>query len=53
MENDPVVLPNGRVYGKERLRAMSDKLGIGVDHYKDPTTSEIFETSQAKKVYIS
>jgi len=27
MEDDPVVLPNGRVFGRERLRMLNEKLG--------------------------
>ena len=53
VENDPVVLPNGRVYGRERLLEMSAIVGIDVGHVKDPTTSEIYEASQVRKVYIS
>ncbi|KAJ4366833.1 GID complex subunit containing RING finger motif [Neocucurbitaria cava] len=27
VENDPVVLPNGRIYGRERLRVFNEKVG--------------------------
>ena len=53
VENDPVVLPNGRVYGRDRLLQMSAKLGLEPDFVKDPTTSEIFKASEIHKVYIS
>ncbi|MCJ1260163.1 GID complex subunit containing RING finger motif [Lobaria immixta] len=53
VENDPVVLPNNRVYGRDRLLQMRDKLGLGPGQVKDPTTSEIFEESKIRKVYIS
>jgi macrophage erythroblast attacher len=53
VENDPVVLPNGRIYGRDRLMQMSAKVGLDDSHVKDPTTGEIFETSTVRKVYIS
>lgn len=53
VENDPVVLRNGRVYGRERLLQLSMKIGLEEGYVKDPTTSEIFETSEIRKVYIS
>ncbi|KAL9612743.1 MAG: hypothetical protein Q9167_002682 [Letrouitia subvulpina] len=53
VENDPIVLPNGRLYGRERLLEMSAKVGLGPNLVKDPTTSEIFEASQVRKVFIS
>lgn len=53
VENDPVVLPNGRVYGRDRLLEMSTKVGLDVGQVKDPTTSEIFPASDIRKVYIS
>ncbi len=52
VENDPVVLPNGRVYGRERLKQVSLKSGIDSGYVKDPTTSEIFEESKIRKVFI-
>ena len=53
VENDPVVLPNGRVYGRERLLEMSAKVGLEPGFVKDPTTSEVWEESKIRKVYIS
>ncbi|MCJ1486298.1 GID complex subunit containing RING finger motif [Schaereria dolodes] len=53
VENDPIVLPNGRIYGRDRLMQMSAKLGLEDGHIKDPTTGEIFEESKIRKVYIS
>lgn len=53
VESDPIVLPNGRVYGQERLLEMSKKIGcVEADKVKDPTTGEVFEESDMKKVYI-
>ncbi|MCJ1310170.1 GID complex subunit containing RING finger motif [Agyrium rufum] len=53
VENDPVVLPNGRIYGRERLLAMSKKVGLEVGRVRDPTTGEDFEMGKVRKVYIS
>ena len=53
VENDPVVLPNGRVYGRDRLLEMSAKVGLDPEHVKDPTTSQIYLASDIRKVYIS
>lgn len=54
VENDPIVLPNGRVYGRERVMQMSRKIGLKEAYQViDPTTSEIYETSKIRKVYIS
>lgn len=36
VESDPVVLPNGRVYGKERLRVFNDKVGVEPGWVRDP-----------------
>ena len=53
VENDPVVLPNGRIYGRDRLMQISAKLGLENGQVKDPTTGEIFDASKVRKVYIS
>lgn len=53
VENDPVVLPNGRVYGRRRLLDYSKKLGLEEHHLKDPTTSETWTDSDMRKVYIT
>jgi macrophage erythroblast attacher len=52
VENDPVVLPNGRVYGRERLKAISAKVGLKQGWFKDPTTGEVFEEAQAKQIFF-
>ncbi|THC93720.1 hypothetical protein EYZ11_006796 [Aspergillus tanneri] len=53
VESDPIVLPNGRIYGKQRLLDMSKKVGcVEAGKVKDPTTGEVFEESEMKKVYI-
>ncbi|WEW56278.1 GID complex subunit containing RING finger motif [Emydomyces testavorans] len=53
VENDPVVLPNHRVYGMDRLSDMSRKAGVPEGKVKDPITGDIFDLSEVKKVYIS
>ncbi|KAL8734904.1 MAG: hypothetical protein Q9166_001256 [cf. Caloplaca sp. 2 TL-2023] len=53
VEHDPIVLPNGRVYGRERLLEMSSKVGLEEGRVKDPTTSEVFDASEIRKVFIS
>lgn len=53
VEPDPVVLPNGRIYGRERLREASVKGGVRPGWVRDPTTGDEFEESEVRKVYIS
>lgn len=53
VEHDPVVLPNGRVYGRDRLLEMSAKVGLEEGKVKDPTTSEVYDASLIRKVFIS
>lgn len=50
VEHDSVILPNGRMYGRERLLEASRQVGKG--KIKDPTTGEIFDESEMKKIYI-
>ncbi|KAJ5812541.1 hypothetical protein N7474_008842 [Penicillium riverlandense] len=50
---DPIVLPNGRVYGQARLMEMSKKIGaVESGKVKDPTTGEVFDENEMKRVYI-
>lgn len=50
---DPIVLPNGRVYGQERLLEMSRKVGcMEAGKVKDPTTGDVFDERDMKEVYI-
>jgi macrophage erythroblast attacher len=57
MEDDPVVLPNGRVFGRERLQLLNEKLGTKKGMYRDPTklgeTDEAWDESKIRKVFIS
>jgi macrophage erythroblast attacher len=53
VEGDAIVLPNGRVYGKSRLLEISKNVGsVETGKVKDPTTGEVFDATQMKKVYI-
>lgn len=54
MENDPVVLPNGRIYGRDRLMKINEKLGTPAWKVRDPVDlSKIFEEKEIRKVFIS
>ena len=53
VETDPVVLPNGRVYGRDRLLEYCTKVGLDESTVKDPTTSEYFHASEMRKVFIT
>ncbi|KAK5138920.1 GID complex subunit containing RING finger motif [Oleoguttula sp. CCFEE 6159] len=54
VENDPVVLPNGRIYGREKLMAINVKLGTPEGKVRDPTDmSQLYDLTQVKKVFIS
>ncbi|KAF2128662.1 protein FYV10 [Dothidotthia symphoricarpi CBS 119687] len=55
VENDPVVLPNGRIYGSERLRLFNEKAGTEKGWIYDPvegTAGEKWKESEVRKVYI-
>lgn len=55
VENDPVVLPNGRIYGSERLEAFNKKVGTEQGWVRDPIggiKGDIYKESEARKVYI-
>jgi macrophage erythroblast attacher len=53
VEHDAVVLPNGHIYGRERLLATSAKLGVPRGQVRCLVTGEVFSEAQVKKVYIS
>lgn len=56
VENDPVVLPNGRIYGRERLRGFNEKVGTEKGWVRDPmegVNGERFGESEVRKVFIS
>ena len=53
MESDLVLLPNGCVYGRQRLEEYSRKAGLNEDMIKDLRNGEVFPIDDVKKVYIS
>ncbi|KAI9830983.1 MAG: GID complex subunit containing RING finger motif [Phylliscum demangeonii] len=53
VEHDPVVLPNGRIYGRKRLLDVTAQAGLPPGQVKDPVTSEVFDQAVVRKVYIS
>ncbi|KAK3715981.1 GID complex subunit containing RING finger motif [Vermiconidia calcicola] len=55
MEDDPVVLPNGRVFGRERLKMLNEKVGTKKGKLRDPTETSGTEWGEweIKKVFIS
>jgi macrophage erythroblast attacher len=53
VESDLVLLPNGCVYGLQRLEEYSRKAGLNPGLVKDLRNGEVFEVELVKKVYIS
>jgi macrophage erythroblast attacher len=58
VEHDLFLLPNGRVYGKERLDDYARKSGLSSDipeggEVKDPVTGQTYPRSLLKKVFIT
>lgn len=56
VENDPVVLPNGRIYGRERLTGYNEKVGTEKGWVRDPVggvNGERFREIEVRKVFIS
>ncbi|MBE7179764.1 MAG: hypothetical protein INR71_00905, partial [Terriglobus roseus] len=53
VDHDPVVLPNGRIYGSERLRRINEKLGTERDRVRDPLDGAEFDEAAVRKVFIS
>ncbi|KAG9199350.1 GID complex subunit containing RING finger motif [Epicoccum nigrum] len=55
VENDPVVLPNGRIYGVERLRLFNEKVGTEEGWVRDPIagkTDEMWKCSEVRRVFV-
>jgi macrophage erythroblast attacher len=54
VEHDLVLLPNGRVYGRERLEEYARKTGGLLEgQVKDLRTGEVFDGSRVRRVYIT
>lgn len=55
VENDPVVLPNGRIYGSERLRVFNEMVGTERGWVRDPVagkTDEVWRESEVRRVFV-
>lgn len=53
VESDPVVLPNGRIYGRDRLMQFNEKMPPGLGKVRDPTDpTTVFDENALKKVFI-
>ncbi|KAM0249986.1 hypothetical protein ACHAP5_002579 [Fusarium lateritium] len=53
VEHDLKLLPNGSVYGNDRLKTHARKNGLPPDQIRDLRTGEVFPTEALKKVYIT
>ncbi|PHH84406.1 hypothetical protein CDD83_1990 [Cordyceps sp. RAO-2017] len=53
VEYDLMLLPNGRVCGKQRLADQAKKAGLPANQVKDPRTGDVFAVDALKKVYIT
>ncbi|KAJ6444793.1 negative regulation of gluconeogenesis [Purpureocillium lavendulum] len=53
VEYDLRLLPNGKVYGRQRLEDHAKKGGLSETEVKDPRTGEVYATDVLKKVYIT
>lgn len=53
VESDPVVLPNGRIYGRERLVRANEKLGTPEGKVTDPVEAGVvYDWREVHKVFI-
>lgn len=54
VENDPVVLPNGRIYGSERLRVFNEMVGTETGWVRDPVAgkTEVWKESEVRRVFV-
>ncbi|KAI1019986.1 hypothetical protein LB503_006400 [Fusarium chuoi] len=53
VEHDLRLLPNGSVYGRDRLEIQARKNNLPSDQVKDLRTGDIFQVESLKKVYIT
>ncbi|KAK3379809.1 CTLH/CRA C-terminal to lish motif domain-containing protein [Lasiosphaeria ovina] len=53
VEHDLLLLPNGRVYGKDRLEEYAVKAGLPPGQVRDLVTGESFTVDKLKKVFIT
>ena len=53
VDHDLLLLPNRRVYGKERLEDYAKKSGLPPTQVKDLRTGEVYNVDELKKVFIT
>ncbi|KAK4146302.1 CTLH/CRA C-terminal to lish motif domain-containing protein [Dichotomopilus funicola] len=53
LEQDLMLLPNGRVYGRARLAEYAAKSGLPVGQLKDLVTGEVYGEGEARKVFVT
>lgn len=51
LDNDLLLLPNGRVYGQAKLDEYAAKAGLADDKVKDLVTGEVYSRASLKKVF--
>lgn len=52
VDTDPVVLPNGRIYGRRKLEDFAEKANVGPGLVRDPTTGDEWDWDVIRKVYV-
>ncbi|KAI5849453.1 CTLH/CRA C-terminal to lish motif domain-containing protein [Morchella snyderi] len=52
VDPDPVVLPNNRIHGREKLEEFAVKLGLPAGRIRDPTTGDEWDDTTLRKVFI-
>jgi macrophage erythroblast attacher len=53
LEQDLVMLPNGRIYGKARLEEYARKSGLPERDVKDLVTGALFDVDEVRKVFVT
>ncbi|KAK3302404.1 CTLH/CRA C-terminal to lish motif domain-containing protein [Chaetomium strumarium] len=53
LEQNLMLLPNGRLYGKERLEEYAAKSGLAPGKVKDLVTGEVYSTDELRKVFVT
>lgn len=53
VEHDLLLLPSGKVHGKERLEDQAKKAGLPPNMVKDLSTGDVYPIDALKKVYIT
>ncbi|KAK9473598.1 CTLH/CRA C-terminal to lish motif domain-containing protein [Dipodascopsis tothii] len=53
VDPDPVMMPNGRIYGRKLLREFSDKSGAAPGKLREPATGEEWDEDCIRRVFPS